>query len=124
MEAARGAGALFSDALMSSSVRGSIAAETDVAIARCASGHEITLRRVERPPRCAPRRDGSSSCNDSTVNTSGSGPEATTFDEPCEACLATRELACRVDVVHRSHGHAAPQMPTSVSRPAGAAIAS
>ena len=50
MEAARGAGTLFSDALLSSSVRGSIAAETDVAIVRCASGHAITLRRVERPP--------------------------------------------------------------------------
>ena len=35
---------------MVSSVRGSIAAEADVAVARCASGHEITLRRVERPP--------------------------------------------------------------------------
>ena len=43
-------GLLFSDALMASSVRGSIAAEADVAVARCASGHEITLRRVERPP--------------------------------------------------------------------------
>ena len=50
LEAARRRGLLFSDALMVSSVRGSISAETDVAIARCASGHEITLRRVERPP--------------------------------------------------------------------------
>jgi hypothetical protein len=50
MENARQAGLLFSDALMVSSVRGSIAAETDVAVARCASGHELTLRRVERPP--------------------------------------------------------------------------
>ena len=50
MEVAREAGLLFSDALMFSSVRGSIAAEADVAVARCASGHEITLRRVERPP--------------------------------------------------------------------------
>jgi hypothetical protein len=49
METARQAGVLFSDALMVSSVRGSIAAESDVALARCASGHEITLRRVERP---------------------------------------------------------------------------
>ena len=50
LEAARRQGLLFSDALMVSRVRGSISAETDVAIARCASGHEITLRRVERPP--------------------------------------------------------------------------
>jgi hypothetical protein len=50
MERARQEGLLFSEALMVSSVRGSIAADTDVALARCASGHEITLRRVERPP--------------------------------------------------------------------------
>ena len=50
LEAARRTGLLFSDALMVSSVRGTISAETDVAIAHCASGHEITLRRVERPP--------------------------------------------------------------------------
>ena len=50
MERARQEGLLFSEALMVSSVRGSIAADTDVALARCASGHEVTLRRVERPP--------------------------------------------------------------------------
>ena len=50
LEGARRSGMLFSDALMVSSVRGSIAAEADVAVARCRSGHEITLRRVERPP--------------------------------------------------------------------------
>ena len=50
MEAARRSGLLFSDALLVSTVRGSIAAEADVAVARCLSGHEITLRRVERPP--------------------------------------------------------------------------
>ena len=50
LEAARRTGLLFSDALTVSIVRGSISPETDVAIARCASGHEITLRRVERPP--------------------------------------------------------------------------
>jgi hypothetical protein len=49
MEAARLAGVLFSDALLASSVRGSIAAETDVTVARCRSGHEITLRRGDRP---------------------------------------------------------------------------
>ena len=50
LEGARRAGLLFAEVLMVSSVRGSIAAETDVAVARCTSGHEITLRRVERPP--------------------------------------------------------------------------
>jgi hypothetical protein len=49
MDVAREDGLLFSDALMFASVRGSIAAESDVAVVRCASGHEITLRRVERP---------------------------------------------------------------------------
>jgi hypothetical protein len=49
MDVAREDGLLFSDALMMASVRGSIAAQADVAVVRCASGHEITLRRVERP---------------------------------------------------------------------------
>jgi hypothetical protein len=49
MDVAREDGLLFSDALMVSSVRGSIALETDVAVIRCAAGHEVTLRRVERP---------------------------------------------------------------------------
>jgi hypothetical protein len=49
MDVAREDGLLFSDALMMASVRGSIAAEAEVAVVRCASGHEITLRRVERP---------------------------------------------------------------------------
>ena len=50
LEEARETGLLFSDALMIASVRGSIPAETDVVVARCAAGHELTLRRVERPP--------------------------------------------------------------------------
>jgi hypothetical protein len=50
IEDARQAGLLFSDALMASSVRGSIAADTDLAVVRCTSGHKLTLRRVERPP--------------------------------------------------------------------------
>lgn len=50
MERARQAGLLFSEALMVSSVRGAIATDTDVAVARCAAGHQVTLRRVERPP--------------------------------------------------------------------------
>jgi hypothetical protein len=49
MDVAREDGLLFSDALLAASVRGSIAAEADVALARCAAGHEVTLRRVERP---------------------------------------------------------------------------
>jgi hypothetical protein len=50
LERARQAGLLFADALMVASVRGSIAGEADVAVVRCTSGHEVVLRRVERPP--------------------------------------------------------------------------
>ena len=50
LERARREGLLFSDALMAASVRGTVAAEAEVAFARCPSGHEITLRRGERPP--------------------------------------------------------------------------
>ena len=50
LESARVSGALFADALAQASVRGAVASETTVAVARCAAGHEIVLRRVERPP--------------------------------------------------------------------------
>jgi hypothetical protein len=50
LEQARLAGVLFADALMLASVRGTLAAEATVATARCALGHELTLRRIERPP--------------------------------------------------------------------------
>jgi len=49
LESARAAGMLFADALVHASVRGSIGREVDVASRRCAAGHEIVLRRVERP---------------------------------------------------------------------------
>jgi hypothetical protein len=50
LEAARLAGALFTDALAGATVRGSVGIDAEVAVARCAAGHEIVLRRVERPP--------------------------------------------------------------------------
>jgi hypothetical protein len=50
LERARTSGALFSDALAGASVRGAVGVDTDVAVARCAAGHEIVLRRVDRPP--------------------------------------------------------------------------
>ena len=50
LEHARTTGMLFADALMAASVRGSIAADVDVTSRRCAAGHEIVLRRGERPP--------------------------------------------------------------------------
>jgi len=51
LEVAHVAGLEFADALAGASVRGTVAAETAVTVARCAAGHEIVLRRVERPPR-------------------------------------------------------------------------
>ena len=50
LEAARLSGALFADALSTASVRGSVAPDAAVAVVRCEAGHEIVLRRVERPP--------------------------------------------------------------------------
>jgi hypothetical protein len=50
LDAARAGGATFADALAGASVRGAVAAESAVTVARCAAGHEIVLRRVERPP--------------------------------------------------------------------------
>ena len=51
LDAARVAGTVFADALAGASVRGAVAAESSVTVVRCAAGHEIVLRRVERPPR-------------------------------------------------------------------------
>ena len=55
LEAARRSGALFSDALQTASVRGNVARDTALGVARCAAGHEIVLRRGERPPALANR---------------------------------------------------------------------
>jgi hypothetical protein len=57
LEHARTTGALFADALRVASVRGSLAAESEVASVRCRAGHELILRRVERPPGLAHRDD-------------------------------------------------------------------
>jgi hypothetical protein len=50
LDEARRSGALFTDALAGASVRGEVSVATEVAVARCAAGHEIVLRRIERPP--------------------------------------------------------------------------
>jgi len=50
LEQARVEGVLFAEALMRASVRGSIGVEAAAASVRCRAGHEIVLRRVERPP--------------------------------------------------------------------------
>jgi hypothetical protein len=51
LESARARESSFLDAVALASVRGSVAAETDVAFARCRAGHEVVLRRIERPPK-------------------------------------------------------------------------
>lgn len=50
LETARVRGDLFADALGGATVRGSLEVETLVATIRCTAGHELLLRRVERPP--------------------------------------------------------------------------
>jgi hypothetical protein len=56
LEQARKAGMLFADALMLAGMRGAVPLESDVSTRRCSAGHEIVLRRVERPP-SLPRHD-------------------------------------------------------------------
>jgi hypothetical protein len=46
----------FLDALQVSVVRGTVALEADIAFAHCERGHEVVVRRVDRPPNLA-RRD-------------------------------------------------------------------
>ncbi len=50
LEAARLDGLLFTDALAGASVRGAVDLDAEHTVARCAEGHEIVLRRVQRPP--------------------------------------------------------------------------
>jgi hypothetical protein len=49
--------ASFLEAVRVASVRGSVPVDTDIAFVRCRAGHELVVRRVERPPNLA-RRDG------------------------------------------------------------------
>ncbi len=50
LEEARTSGLLFADALRLASVRGQVTREAQTTVVRCAVGHELVLRRVERPP--------------------------------------------------------------------------
>ena len=47
---ARLAEMLFADALILATVRGDIGADVDVSSRRCRVGHEVVLRRGDRPP--------------------------------------------------------------------------
>ena len=53
LEEARARGTPFLDAVRDACVRGTVAPEANVAFAQCAAGHEVVLRRVERPPQLA-----------------------------------------------------------------------
>jgi hypothetical protein len=57
LESARVEGRSFLDAVSTARVIGAVAVESDVAFARCLAGHELVLRRIERPPNLT-RADG------------------------------------------------------------------
>ena len=53
LESARARGSSFGDAVHDASVRGSVEPDAAIAFARCRAGHNLVLRRVERPPALA-----------------------------------------------------------------------
>ncbi len=56
LDAARASGS-FVDAVRVAAVRGDLPPDAEVAVARCAAGHEIVLRRGARPPSLARHDD-------------------------------------------------------------------
>jgi hypothetical protein len=44
-----GRGARFLDAVRLANVRGALPPDTDIAFVRCRNGHELTIRRIDRP---------------------------------------------------------------------------
>ena len=57
LDLARAEGASFLETVRSASVRGHLPAETDVGFVRCIAGHEVVVRRIDRPVQLA-RSDG------------------------------------------------------------------
>jgi hypothetical protein len=55
LEGTRARGSSFLDAVRVASVRGTVPADTDVAFVRCRAGHELVVRRIDRPPNLAAR---------------------------------------------------------------------
>jgi hypothetical protein len=53
LDRSRVAGELFSDAIRMASVRGQLDPEADAVAVRCAAGHELVVRRIDRPPALA-----------------------------------------------------------------------
>jgi hypothetical protein len=57
LELARGEGGSFLDAVRDACVRGRLPTETDVGFAHCAAGHEVVVRRIDRPTLLAHRNE-------------------------------------------------------------------
>jgi hypothetical protein len=51
LDAPHGRGAPFLDAVRVANIRGELAPDADVAFVRCRNGHELVIRRIDRPPR-------------------------------------------------------------------------
>jgi hypothetical protein len=49
LDLARSEGTSFVEVIRCASVRGRLPAETDVGFVHCAAGHEVVVRRVDRP---------------------------------------------------------------------------
>ncbi len=57
LDSSHGRGSRFLDAVRLASVRGSLALDADVAFVHCHFGHEVVVRRNDRPPALAGRPD-------------------------------------------------------------------
>jgi hypothetical protein len=53
LDAGLHSGSSFLELVSSARVGGSLAADTDIGFVLCASGHEVVVRRVDRPPNLA-----------------------------------------------------------------------
>jgi hypothetical protein len=49
LDSHHGRGSSFLDAVRLANVRGSLAPDADLLFVRCRSGHELTVRRIDRP---------------------------------------------------------------------------
>ena len=49
LELARSDGRTFLDAVRTASVRGRLPTETDVGFVHCSAGHEVVVRRIDKP---------------------------------------------------------------------------
>jgi hypothetical protein len=56
LDGTRARGLSFLDAVHTASVKGTVPADTDITFVHCRAGHELVIRRIDRPPRLK-RRD-------------------------------------------------------------------